>query len=141
MSAVSAQWIEASLSASETSASVWIEPQARKLKRVPTASIRPQPVLRRPGSTPRMRIAPLFMECLLYEKAADAPLYAHIRSSGLLVRRHGAQLLLDGPQCVETLPNVLPPIARQTNETRSVRPVRVIGKSAASSSAPFSLTK
>ena len=38
----------------------------------PATSIRPQPVLRRPGSTPRMRIAPLFMQCLLYEIAADA---------------------------------------------------------------------
>ncbi len=33
-----------------------MEPQARKLRRVPAASMTPQPVALRPGSTPRMRI-------------------------------------------------------------------------------------
>ena len=40
----------------QVAASVWIEPQATKASRAPATSIIPQPVLRRPGSTPRTRI-------------------------------------------------------------------------------------
>ena len=38
-----------------------IEPQPTKPSRDPAASITPHPVKRRPGSTPRMRIAPVVM--------------------------------------------------------------------------------
>ena len=60
-SPMSERWIAASRSASEVAASVSIEPQPRKLSRDPAASITPHPVVRRPGSTPRMRIAPMVM--------------------------------------------------------------------------------
>ena len=66
-SPMSERWIAASRSASEDAASVPIEPQLRKLSRDPAASITPHPVVRKPGSTPRMRIAAMVMACLIYE--------------------------------------------------------------------------
>ena len=64
---MSERWIAASRSASEAAASVSIEPQPRKLSRDPATSITPHPVVRRPGSTPRMRIAAMVMQRLIYE--------------------------------------------------------------------------
>ncbi len=58
-SPVSKRWIAASRSASDVAASVSIDPQPIKINRGPAASITPQPVARRPGSTPRMQIAPM----------------------------------------------------------------------------------
>src|SRR4029077_16139328 len=62
---VSKRWIAARRSARAVAASVSIEPQPMKLSREPGASSAPQPVARMPGSTPRMRIAPMVMQRLI----------------------------------------------------------------------------
>src|SRR5271165_1031591 len=97
ISAVSAQWIAASRSASEAAASVWIDPQATKESLEPAASISPQPVLRRPGSTPRIRITAMFMECLLYETAPNATSGSWRR----IVRGEGLELAFDAAKLAE----------------------------------------
>ena len=88
-SPTSERWIAASRSASEDAASVPIEPQLRKLSRDPAASITPHPVVRSPGSTPRMRIAAMVMACLIYEfprqriwthSRLSPPSRAHVRA-------------------------------------------------------------
>src|SRR5215475_1321800 len=55
----SPSWMATSRVASSALSSVASEPQAKKLRRLPSIATTPQPVRRRPGSMPRMRIGRL----------------------------------------------------------------------------------
>src|SRR5215471_10035415 len=57
----SPSWMATSRVASSALSSVASEPQARKLRRLPSIVTTPQPVRRRPGSMPRMRIGRLIL--------------------------------------------------------------------------------
>src|SRR3984957_4207910 len=124
---VSKRWIAARRSASEVAASVSIEPQPMKIRREPAASITPQPVLRRPGSTPRMRIAPMVIKRLIYEIARQRILLVAILARGLDQAR---KLMLDRPEfserdieCAKSdrLPDALHPLGEIGDGQRQLR--------------------
>ena len=111
-----------------------------KLSREPAASITPQPVARRPGSTPRMQIAPMVIQRLIYEIERQRIL----RGGAILARGldQTRQLALDRPEFCECgvegakserLPNALHPLGQIVDGQRQPAPL--------AASAPFSLMR
>src|ERR1700733_6382048 len=135
---VSKRWIAARRSASELAASVSIEPQPMKMSREPAASITPQPVARRPGSTPSMRIAPMVMMSLIADFERQRILRMRTQGAAAIRPASSRSIDLSPPIAVS---NARSPIACHTRSTRPAKLSTVSGSCAATASAPFSLMR